>query len=89
MRAVLAWGWIFAAIVGSGLRASYVQPPIVPLVQTPVTLATLGSCTLNLIGYRGMISDANGTTFGSIQAGGGVGTPALPIYCDGVNWRNG
>lgn len=52
-----------------------------------LTVAELPADTINHKGVRGFVDDATAPTFGSVVAGGG--TVAVPVYCDGINWRVG
>jgi hypothetical protein len=62
--------------------------PLILTLQTTVnTVSALPTPTSSLKGARSFVSDANATTFASVVAGSG--TNAIPVYCDGTNWRIG
>ena len=54
---------------------------------TVLTVALLPSASAEYLGARSFVSDANVTDFASVAVGGGV--IAMPVYCDGVDWRIG
>ena len=74
------------ATVGGQLLVSGIA--LADLLRTAsVTVATLPTAVAGLAGARAFVSDATATTFASIVAGGS--TNAVPVYCDGTNWRIG
>jgi hypothetical protein len=57
------------------------------LTPHPVSYSGLPTCSAISKGLPGFITDANTTTF-LAQAGGG-GSGAVPVICDGSNWKIG
>jgi hypothetical protein len=57
------------------------------VVLTPTVVASLPIASAGLTGARAFVTNATATTFASIVAGGG--SNAVPVYCDGANWRIG
>jgi len=53
----------------------------------PTTVAQLPDATITGQGAYAFVSDSSVTTFNTIVAGGG--TDAVPVFCDGTNWRVG
>jgi len=51
------------------------------------TVAGLPTAGTSLKGVKGFVTDATATTFASVVAG--TGANAVPVYCDGTNWRIG
>lgn len=56
----------------------------VPIVHKTYTVGALPSGTL---GYRAIVSDATGPTFGATVVGGGA--VKVPVFHDGTNWKVG
>lgn len=54
---------------------------------TPTTFSGLVAAATAGAGARSFITDANGTTFASVAAGGGAN--AVPVYSDGTQWLIG
>lgn len=52
-----------------------------------ITVDELPDDVANHIGVHAFVSDATAMTFGTIATGGG--SIAVPVYCDGTNWRIG
>ena len=56
----------------------------------PATVANLPSVSTAIKGAHAFVSDSNAALaagHGNIVAGGG--SNAVPVYCDGINWRIG
>jgi hypothetical protein len=51
------------------------------------TVAKLPPAPTAGIGARGLVTDANATTFASVVAAGG--SNVVPVYSDGTDWRIG
>jgi hypothetical protein len=71
---IVAFG---GAAAGGGISAN------LP-VSTVAGLASAGAAGL---GAQAFVTDATAATFNSIAAGGG--TNAVPVFCDGTNWKIG
>ena len=54
-------------------------------LSTPVTVASLPSCTSGLKGTHRVVSDASSPTYNATAVGGGAIT--RPVICDGALWK--
>ncbi len=77
----------------NGPSTNYVRNPVISdsgfrnLFDIPTTVSKIPPVADVPVGFRGFVSDATATTFGSILAGSG--TNYVPWYCDGTNLRIG